>query len=697
MSTKLELDEFLSAFLAEAGEQLALAQDRLLAVERASRAGEAHPRAVRDLFRALHTLKGLSAMVGIDPIEAIAHAMEAVLRGADARGGKLPAASLDSMFTGLKEIEERTQALEHGRPVAAAPAGLIEALSTVDTEPAETRTSTLPVALEDAILSKLAPFERELLVKVPDGKRAIRLDFAPSPERAAQGYTINSVRERISAHGDLVKVVPRAVPQGPLAPAGLVFAILMVTDASDVDLGSAAGLPADAVRPLAPAPQHPRTSLAPAELSSLGEAPDVTGRRNVLRVDVERVDAAMDKLGALLVTRSRLNAALGRLTSQGVDTRELQQVAGEHARQLRDLRGAILQVRMVPVSEVLERVPLLVRSLQRATQKRVRLEIAAEGAELDKSVAERLLPVIIHLVRNAVDHGLELGDDRVRAGKPPEGLVRIASAEHSNTRLELTIADDGRGIDRDAVGRRLGHAAPADDADLLAILCQPEFSTKDTATATSGRGMGMDIVRRVVVDDLGGELSMRSQAGIGTSFVLRVPLTIAIVDAFIAECAGQRFVIPVAATEEILELAPEDITRVPSAVRSVVGLTQRRGRALPVVDLATALGAVPSGSARKALVIRRGVESFAFLIDRVLGQQEAVMRPLVDPLVRVPGIAGASDLGDGRATLVLDLPGLLSTLDAGLSRSLPGGNVRALPGGPSALPSARAPREMGSR
>ncbi len=255
-------------------------------------------------------------------------------------------------------------------------------------------------------------------------------------------------------------------------------------------------------------------------------------------MDVSRVDDAMEKLSALIVSRSRLAHAVATLSAAAVDTRELKQIGADIARQLRDLRSAILTVRMVRVGEILERVPLVVRGLRRATGKLVRLEMDVGTAELDKAVAERIFPAILHLVRNAVDHGLESPEERRAAKKPEEGLLRITSSSRSNTQLEIVISDDGRGVDAAQVAARALSPVPTTDAALLDLLCRPGFSTREEVTTTSGRGMGMDIVRRVVVDQLGGELLLATVPGRGATFTLHVPLTIAIIDGFTTECGG---------------------------------------------------------------------------------------------------------------------------------------------------------------
>jgi two-component system chemotaxis sensor kinase CheA len=692
VTARVDLEEFLTAYVAETDEHLSLANARVLVVEEAQRKGEASPRAVRDLFRALHTIKGLSAMVGVEPVVAIAHRMEAVLRAADRAGGSLPAEAIEPLVEGLRAIQVRVAALSNKRPVPAPPAALLAALDAV--EAGESPASTAAALdLEPAILGKLAPFERDQLLRaLQSGGRAVRLEFVPSAERAAEGLSINSVRERVGAIAEIVKVIPLSLAASAEAPGGLAFVLLLATSADDAALANASGVAVGAVRPIglrgarplpeagAPSADASAAMTVEAEPEPADDQPD---RLGVLRVDIARVDDAIEKLSLLIVSRSRLARVIQTLDPRSPGARELKQISVDVARQLRDLRSSILNVRMVRVGEILERVPLVVRGLRRTTGKQVRLELDPGEAELDKGVAERVFPALLHLVRNAVDHGIERPDDRRAAGKPEEGTVWITASARSNTKMELVIRDDGRGIDAAKVAARAHADLPASESALLDLLCRPGLSTSNEITTTSGRGMGMDIVKRVVVDELGGELLLTNRPGAGASFSLLLPLTIAIVDTFAAECEGERFVIPVSMVEEIVEIDPKAIVTAPvttPAGAAQLGMFERRGEAVPLLDLGAVLRlSRRDGVRRKALVVRRGGQPVAFALERVLGQQEVVVRPLVDPLVNVPGVSGAADLGDGRPTLVLDLVALAGERATRMLRS--GTNLASLAAG----------------
>ncbi len=667
---KLDLGEFLDAYLAEVDEHLATARTKLLAIDEASRARPPAraPREVRDAFRALHTIKGLSAMVGVESVVTLAHRMETVLRGADRSGGVPSELATALLLEGVRVVERSIESVGRGsRTGDPPPQQLLDAIDAL--EAAEAPPSSPPAALdlEPEIVAKLAPYEREQLQAPVAGQVALRVEFVPSADRAGRGVNITHVREKLGAFTEIVKIVPFS------GTGGLRFVILLVAPAG-VEERVAAVVEGEtsavrALRRSEPVGALAELSVFPLE-SDIDAEDEQPFRKNLLRVDVARVDDAMEKLAALIVTRSRLGREVARLAASGVVVTELAAMVGENARQLRDLRAALLGLRMVPVSEVLDRLPLVVQGLRRSTGKRARLELEGSSEELDKSIAERLLPALLHLVRNAVDHGIESPPERAGAGKREDGTVRIVCTNRNNRQLEITVSDDGRGIDRARVARRVRRDQadanrPLSDRELLDALCQPGMSTKNEVTTTSGRGMGMDIVRRVVAE-LGGDLTLATTVGQGSRFTLTVPLTLTIVDAFSFHCAGERFVVPVGVIEEIFELDPSVFersgslpgARVASSARGGAVLLQRRGETVVLLDLARSLGLTGERPRTAALVVRRDGDAVAFAVERVIGQQEAVVRPLRDPLVQVPGVAGTTDLGDGRATMVIDLGAL---------------------------------------
>jgi two-component system chemotaxis sensor kinase CheA len=674
-----EAAQFIEGFIAEAEEHLRAANAHLLAIEPAVAERQPTPRQVRELFRSLHTIKGLAGMVGVDAVVAIAHAMETVLREADRASGRLAPGSVEPLLEGVRAIEQRVQMIERRQTVAPAPAGLIARLEGLQVTARATADggASGQTTLDRELWAKLSAAEREQLVQgLLAGRRGLLVRFVPSPARASAGTNITSVRERLGAVAEIVKVVPESVPVTPDAPGGLAFALILLSEATDAAVAEAAAGQPEQLLPirLEPSPAAGADEEAAEEEAVGGPRPG-----GIVRVEVSRLDDALDKLAALVVTQFRISRAVRQLRDAGTDVRALTEVLADNKRQLRDLRGSIMRARMVRVSELLERIPLLLRGLSRATGKSARLELNGGRAELDKGVAERIFPAIVHLVRNAVDHALEPPEERHAAGKPEVGLISVTCLEHADNRLELTLSDDGRGVDPVAVARRANQPIPASPAALLDLLTRPGLSTRTEVTTTSGRGVGMDVVKRIAVNELHGELSMRTTPGQGTAFTMRIPLSITIVDAFAFACGGETFVIPVSMVESIQELDPARTIRGPDrrkvprgepdrrkAVRAT-DLMQRNGEAVPVVGLDEVFGLAAPGdprrpAARKAIIVRRNGEPFAFTVDRMLGQQEVVVRPIDDPLVKVDGVSGTTDLGDGRPTLVLDLAALTGRL-----------------------------------
>ena len=678
MPTGVDLQEFVSGFLLEAEEHLHAVNRNLVAATEALARGRPEPRAVRELFRSLHTIKGLASMVGAEPIAELSHEMEGILRAADRTGGQVSERALDLLLQGTRALEERIHAISQRgiAAIPAAPRSLIDALALEQSAHARPGGGgAIELELPDELARNLAAADREQLAQaVESGRRAVVVEFQPSPERAARGLNIAAVRSRLAAIGELVKVVPRASTS---APTGIAFGLVLVTDADDavlaeaVDSTPAAILPIRATRARAArAPEVIATDAEREPTSGPGAEPgaepgiDPVPMDHSIRVDVRRLDDALERLSELVVTRFKLARIAGELGARGVDVRELTQTLAEHARQLKRLRAAITEARMIPLADLLQRLPLVVRGLTRDTHKSVDVSIHTGTAEVDKAVADRIFPAILHLVRNAVDHAIEPREERRRTGKPETGSLRIDCDDSSGTSLLLTVRDDGRGIDREAVARKLGEPVARSDDELLQQITRPGLSTREDVTRSSGRGMGMDIVRRVV-EMLGGAMSLQTAAGQGTTFRLRVPVSVTIVDVFSFAAGDQVFVAPVAMVDEILEIEPSRLVEAPAPQRDgpVARLVQRRGTSIPLLTLTGVLGSAVIGSVPpKALVVQQDRGAIAFGVDRMLGQQEVVVRPLDDALVRVPGVTGATDLGDGRPTLVLDLLTLGATV-----------------------------------
>jgi len=313
-----------------------------------------------------------------------------------------------------------------------------------------------------------------------------------------------------------------------------------------------------------------------------------------------------------------------------------------------------MRVRLVPVGEIFRRMPFVVRDLARETGKRVHLELQGQGTEIDKFLIERMMDPVLHLVRNAVSHGIEPAAERIAAGKSPEGTIVLSAATAGDV-VRIEIADDGRGVDTEAVlarAKAVGLPLPSGTVDashLLSLLCAPGFSTRDESDRASGRGVGMGVVQ-AAVEELSGSLSLETAPGAGTRFTLELPVTLAITDALIATVGGETFAVPQGSIREVMEVQVSSLLQVERNE-----MTPYRGAALPIVRLGRLFGLPDSARDRlHVFVVGTGAAALGIAVDRIIGQREVVVRAIADALVRVEGISGATDLGDGHVVLILD-------------------------------------------
>ncbi|VTT98768.1 chemotaxis protein : CheA signal transduction histidine kinase OS=Crinalium epipsammum PCC 9333 GN=Cri9333_3522 PE=4 SV=1: Hpt: H-kinase_dim: HATPase_c: CheW [Gemmataceae bacterium] len=633
-----ELSELFADYLVECDEHLTGARGVLLALE--GNPGGAGPSVSDTLFRHFHTLKGLSGIAGVREAERIAHHLESYL--AEVRRGTvaLTPDGADALVDGVKALEAAIAAHRDG-------------LSPPETGPLITRVEALVAGAGRAATGPSAPpasvapdKQEQIRAAVLGGARAWRVTFVPSAALAERGVTVGATRERLRAAGEIVSAEPVTLPGG-----GISFTFLVTS----ADPGFAERVAGEGV---AVAPYDPPVPAAPPPAPP-GAALGTLTPRSVVRVDLFRLDELMTIVGELVVTRARLDGALERVAASlpAAERRELAETSLTVERQLRHLREGVMRVRLVPVRDVFARMRFVVRDLARETGQGVDLHLSGEDTEIDKYVVERLADPLLHLVRNAISHGLEPAAERVAAGKPLRGRLDLRAAAAGGAAV-IEVEDDGRGIDPERVlarARAAGLVPPggwADPSAALDLICAPGFSTRDATDRVSGRGVGMDVVRRAV-EELGGTLDLASRPGRGTRFTVRLPLTLAIADALIVAVGTQTYAAPQTAVREVVLVEPGAVTTLENHE-----LLRHHSGVLPLLRLCDLFGTPRPAGASFALLVGEGRHAVAVAVDRVLGLREVVVRRLSDPLVQVPGLAGATELGDGRAVLILDAVGL---------------------------------------
>jgi two-component system chemotaxis sensor kinase CheA len=653
-------------YFAECDEHLGVARKSVLALEASVGHRNADPELLDEMFRSFHSIKGLSAMVGIAEAEQLAHAMESFL-GSLRRGERaLTGSGLAVLAEGVKTLDTVVADRRDGRKTMDV-APLVESIAAAVEEPSSS-------AAANAAPTLVAPgrlTEREkarLQQALAAGARAFCFTFAPNPALDARGVNVGSVRERLAELGELIQATPQVEPGGAVK-----FAFVVATTAADETLSAMVG---NGIHFVEYDPSLTAGLSAKPEGAAIAEAPATVDvlrpRTNLVRVELSKLDELMRMVGELVVTRGRLEQSLrGAGLRHLSEYRAIYETNSAFERQLRELREAVTRVRLVPVREAFERMRFVVRDLTRGSDKTVHLELIGEETEVDKLVVERMIEPLLHLVRNAVSHGLESTPERIATGKPAAGRLALRAAT-AGENVVIEIEDDGRGIDLAAVRSRAfaaGLIAPGAEIGpltLLEILTMPGFSTRDEADRASGRGVGMAAVR-AAVHDLGGSLAMTTRPSAGTCFTIHVPVSLAIVDALIVTVGNQRFAVPRTAVREVVRVESREITTF-----AADEILKHRNQPVHLVRLGRAFNISSAGrDVHYVLMVGDDNAPVGLVVDGVERLREIVVRPLLDPLVRQRGLSGATELGDRRAVLILDIKSLVerqTVVSASLAR-----------------------------
>ncbi len=661
-SRKSARDKLQQEFISEAEEILERMRDDLSTLAEQRAAGrEAPAETVNRLFRSAHSLKGLSGMFGHAALSELAHHLEDVLdrlRMGRATLGQGGLALLDESValaaTGLEKVGRGESADAVAEPIA----DLVGRIAAWDAAPAAPAPST---PLPPHWLRALTEYEESRLRESQRRGRALHV-IELELELASFEEALSELTGAIQEVGELISTLPSP---GASSESRIRFALLAASELEARELAARLELAPDAVHTAHAGPavaQGAPTPGAP-ERAPDADAATLKSLSDTVRVDIKKLDELMNLVGDLAQERSALRAFALRLGAERATARaaaELEKIQRGLDRKLQELQAGVLDVRMVPLRQVFDKLSRVVRRLRLDLGKDVRLEIQGADTELDKLIVEQLVDPLMHLVRNAFDHAIEPAAERSARGKPAQGLIRIAADQRGHD-VAIRVTDDGRGIDPEQVRTRaVQRGLIAADAALsrkeaFALLFLPGFSTRSEVSETSGRGVGLDVVR-ANVSALGGLVDVDSTPGVGTSVTLTLPITLAIIQVLLVGVAGQRFAIPLGGIRETLLVTPGELER--SGPRE---LLQLRGDALPVRRLAEefALAAVDRARKQYAVVLGIGDARLALLVDRLEGQQDAVIKPVQGPVRCVRGVAGATELGDQQAVLVLDVSALV--------------------------------------
>jgi two-component system chemotaxis sensor kinase CheA len=650
-----DLSRYLALFVSESREHLEALSRDLVRLERAGGGGEDVAPVVDELFRHAHSLKGMAAAMQQEGIAAVAHRAEDVIGAVRTRGGAPPPPVIDLLLAATDAISAMVGQAGGG---ATSPAddALVARLDAAaarargeEPGPTEEGPEPAPVPAVSPVPGPVAPS--------PAAPRRVRVSVRvaeASPVPAVRGFL---VLKRLEGAGRVLSVRP---------PAEELRAGQMPGRVLEVDVETARTLP-EVERMLGQIADLERVEAAELPPAAPAPPPDVPAPRaegggepaRTVRVRAELLDEFLDVAGELLLATSRLRE-LGRAMpeagrrahDEGVD--RLQAIA-------KDLNGQVMAARMTPLASLADRLPRAARDLARRTGKQVDVVVTGTEIEVDRGLLEEISDPLLHLLRNAVDHGIETAAQRIAAGKRPTGRIEVA-ARRERDRVVLEVSDDGRGMDPEALRRSAvargalsaEAAAALPEAEALLLSCLPGVSTAGQVTDVSGRGVGMDAVKRAV-EALSGTLSIESRRGTGTRFTLRLPLTVAMQPVLLVRVGSEIVAIPISKVHGAAEARLGALDRAAGAPQLSFG-----GTHVPVHDLGVLLGDDAGDDGRRSVVITESdAGRVGLAVDQLLGQQEAVLKPLHGPLALVPGLSAVTVLGNGRPVFVLDVPRLV--------------------------------------
>jgi two-component system, chemotaxis family, sensor kinase CheA len=652
----VDTSRYAELFLTESREHLSAINHALLEMEQNGGTAET----VGALFRAVHTVKGMSATMGYHAVADLSHELETLLERV--RRGELAVTSplMDVLFTAADTLEAAIEnAVADGPAVKVAK--IVERLKAAGKESPGTpgnggapRRNSGKAARARAAKKAATPLS---IAKI-SGEPGTVVKVTMIPDAPLPGVRAIMALTKVRALGNVVSVDPPEAEMAQDAFTGA-FTFTLVSPATapeieqalrtvgDIDTVEISGAPAGAVR------------RGTTVLQAVGDEATGLKQQRHVRIDLRRLDSLMNLIGELVITRGRLFEL-----ARGLANPALDDALAQASRLIGDLQDEIMTCRMVPVWQVFDRFPRLVRDAARTLGKDVTLEIEGKEIELDRSMLDEIGDPIVHLLRNAVDHGIESPDERERHGKPPVGRLTLSAARDRSNVL-IKVADDGRGIDRAKVLKKAQATGLIDpgtveltDEELMRLISKPGFSTADAVTEISGRGVGIDAVQNRV-RALGGSVDIRTAPGRGTTVTARLPLTLAIMRALLAKVADETYAIPMAHVRETISLDGANVSTLQGKpvlvlrevvmplvrLRDVVGLP---GRPVPTAD----------EDAEQAIVVELADREVAVVVDQLPGQQEIVVKQFDGVRGGLTLFTGATILGDGAPALIVDVSSL---------------------------------------
>lgn len=653
------MEQYKEAFIEEAREHIDILTQSLLVLEKDPKNTDA----LNNIFRSAHTLKGSSGMMGYKDISNLSHEMENIFDGLR-KGGKVSSDLIDVLLECIDALTIRLENIQNGTDKKLEVKPLVKKLhkfskKTQDKTPNQKRASPQEPSHQEMSISLCKKEKNKIKKALKAGKKCFLVAVKFSDDCVYKPLRANMALEKLSKKGKVVKTSPK-IEDKDAEKIGSEFKIVFITKSSkkQIEKWAKSVCEIDKVQVDSFDLGSSKRKKAKRKVKAVKKSMPTIDTRTAqtVRVYFEQLDELMNLTGELVINKIALLQTTSDLKNDG-----LRHLTGNIDRLTADLQDLAMQIRMVPVSQIFDRFPRLVRDLARKKEKKINLTVEGREIEVDRTVLDEIGQPLIHIIRNSVDHGIESPDRRNKCGKDPTGTIRLV-AKRKGEHVIIEVADDGAGIDPEKVKKSAikkgflseDEAEKMSSEQLTNLIFLPGMSTSKTVTETSGRGVGMDVVKTKTVA-LGGSVNMESQVGVGTKISLRLPPTLAIVTSLLVKDSNQTFAIPTSTVSEIVRVKREKVKSL-GGFRAIVV----REHVLPLLHLHNLLGLEGAEEpANLKVLVTHGSnedERVGLAVDSVIGQQDIMIKPLAETLVNAKGYSGFTILGNGRVIPVLDLP-----------------------------------------
>jgi two-component system chemotaxis sensor kinase CheA len=647
-------------FISEAEEILEELTADIQQLEASVKKNNVKPELINKIFREFHSLKGISGMLGFDKISTFTHDLENMLDKLRLGKVTLSGQTVDVLYQALDMLNRLINEVNEEEGEKIDPSGLVKKINEAMThEPSQPQTSAFPeLTLDEQTIRSFTEYEEHRLrenLRKGVNLYSIRLIL----DNTTFDQELREITEILANYGEIISTLPSF--DTTAGPDKMVFRLIFGTgekddmlrkkmerdDAQILNLRKDEEAPGEAGAPVEEEPEMERA--LDASLKSLS---------HTVRVDILKLDEVMNVIGELVITKAvitNISRELNLMQSASQLGIALSRAALDLEKKLNDLQKNVIEVRLVPIGQIYNKLSRMIRKLSRETNKQIDLQFHGEDTELDKIMIEQLSDPLMHIIRNAIDHGIESGEERKQLGKSEHGLIKLSAFQRGNN-VVIQVQDDGRGIQLKRVqetARKRGLIAKEHVIDIkecIELVFSPGFSSQEEVTEISGRGVGLDVVKKNIAE-LKGSINVLTEDGKGTVFEITLPITLAIIQALIVKTAGNKYAVPLSSVSETVRIYNKDVQTVDR--REVYYL---RDKTLPLIRISDVFK-LPGDNRNNKLfivVVRVGDQHMGLVVDELAGQQEIVIKSMGEKLKNIPGVAGATEIGEKKPILVLD-------------------------------------------